>query len=283
MTQDRSAPAIILVAPQLAENIGTAARAMLNCGLTDLRLVRPRPSWPHPRAVAAAAGADAVLDNARIFETTAEAIADLHYVYATTARPRELVKEVVTPRIAGADTLARLEQGERTGYLFGPERTGLENDDVSLADAVVTVPLNKDFSSLNLAQGVLVVAYEWRMAAIAAPDRVLAAGKAERATREDVVGFFTRLEAELDACGFLRNPQMRPTMVRNIRSIFQRAGLMAHEVRTLQGIISGLVEQPHAPRGMEKTAKTKPKTPAPQAINRPESAADARKPRGQRV
>lgn len=243
---ERIAPAVILVAPQLAENIGSAARAMLNCGLTDLRLVRPRPSWPHPRAIAAASGADIVLEKARIFDETKDAIADLHYVYATTARPREGVKTVVTAREAGREIHERAGRAERSGFLFGPERTGLENEDVSLADAIVTVPLNREFSSLNLGQAVLLAAYEWRMAGDTTPARSLALGKAEVASREDVVGFFERLEAELDACGFLRNTEMRPTMVRNIRNIFHRAGLMAHEVRTLQGIVTGLTERPHA-------------------------------------
>jgi tRNA/rRNA methyltransferase len=257
---DRLAPAVILVRPQLAENIGSAARAMLNCGLTDLRLVRPRPSWPHPRAVAAAAGADMVLDGAKIFSTTAEAIADLHYVYATTARPREGVKPMVTARAAATEVHERAAKRERSGFLFGPERTGLENDEVSLADAILRVPVNPEFSSLNLAQAVLLAAYEWRQAGEDAAPRVLLKGKAEAATKEDIVGFFDRLEAELDACGFLRNPEMRPTMVRNIRNIFHRAGLMAHEVRTLQGILTGLTQRPHAPRPTPKPRKTRGKT-----------------------
>lgn len=255
------APAVILVRPQLAENIGSAARAMLNCGLTDLRLVKPRPSWPHPRAIAAAAGADAVLDGARVFATTAEAIADLHYVYATTARPREGVKPMVSAHAAAAEVHERAARRERSGFLFGPERTGLENDEVSLADAMLRVPVNPEFSSLNLAQAVLLAAYEWRQAGEDAPPRVLLKGKAEAATKADIVGFFARLEAELDACGFLRNPEMRPTMVRNIRNIFHRAGLMAHEVRTLQGIVTGLTQRPHAPRSTPKPRKTREKTP----------------------
>jgi tRNA/rRNA methyltransferase len=248
LSADRQAPAIVLVAPQLAENIGSAARAMLNCGLTDLRLVRPRPSWPHPRAVAAAAGADLVLDRAKIFATTEEAIADLHYVYATTARPREGVKSVVSARAAAEDVKERLGRGERSGYMFGPERTGLENDDVALADAILTVPLNPDFSSLNLAQAVLLAAYEWRILTVDAPARSLAKGRAEAASKKEVLDFFARLESELDDCGFLRNTEMRPIMVRNIRSIFYRAGLMAHEARTLHGILTGLTQRPHAPR-----------------------------------
>ncbi|MBI3452453.1 MAG: RNA methyltransferase [Rhodospirillales bacterium] len=243
-----TAPAVVLVRPQLAENIGAAARAMLNCGLTDLRLVRPRPAMPDPRALAAASGADALIENAKIFATAAEAIADLHYVYATTARPREQVKTVFTVREAARDMHDRAGKNEHSGILFGPERTGLENDEVSLADALLSVPLNPEFSSLNLAQAVLIAAYEWRQAGDATPGRVLAKGKAERATRDEVFDFFARLESELDACGFLRNEKMRPTMVRNIRSIFHRAEMMAHEVRTLHGIVTGLTMRPHAPR-----------------------------------
>jgi tRNA/rRNA methyltransferase len=245
-SERKSAPVIVLVAPQLAENIGTAARAMLNCGLTDLRLVRPRPSWPHPRAIAAAAGTDSVLEKARVYPTVSQAVADLHYIYATTARPREGVKAIVTPRQAAAETHERARKGERIGFLFGPERTGLDSDDTSLADALLTVPLDPEFSSLNLAQAVLLIAYEWRLHGDATPARQLAKGKAETATRKEVLDFFVRLEAELGACGFLRNPEMRPTMVRNIRNIFHRAGLMGHEVRTLHGILTGLTQRPHA-------------------------------------
>lgn len=265
-------PVVILVAPQLADNIGASARAMLNCGLAELRLVRPRPSWPHPRAVAAASGADAVLDAAQVFATTAEAVADLHHVYATTARARELVKPVVTARMAAAEIRERAQAGERCGFLFGPERTGLENDDVSLADTLVTVPLNPEFSSLNLAQAVLVVAYEWRQAESTAAERRLPLGRGKPATREELIGFFTRLEGALDECGFLRNEEMRPVMVRNIRAMFQRAGLLEHEIRTLHGILTGLTERPHAPRpgqpGRPKplTSKPKRKKPRPEAV-----------------
>jgi tRNA/rRNA methyltransferase len=240
------APAVILVGTQLAENIGMTARAMLNCGLTDLRLVRPRPEWPNERAVAAASGADVVLEGARIFETTAAAIADLHFVYATTGRAREIVKPVVTGRAAAADIHERAARGERSGFLFGPERTGLENDDVTLAQSILRVPLNPDYASLNIAQAVLIATYEWYQAGDATPARVDPVVKAESATSEEVNEFLNRLEAELVECGFLRNPEMRPTMVRNIRAIFMRAGLMTHEVRTLHGIVTGLTERPHA-------------------------------------
>ena len=157
-------PVVILVDPQLGENIGTAARAMLNCGLGRLRLVRPRDGWPSDRAVAAASGADAVLDGATLFDTTAAAIADLEQVYATTARPREMIKPVMTPRRAAAEMRAAIGGGRPVGILFGPERTGLLNDDLALADTLISVPLNPAYSSLNLAQAVLLVAYEWAQA-----------------------------------------------------------------------------------------------------------------------
>src|SRR5271156_3139130 len=162
-------PVIILVEPQLAENIGAAARAMLNCGLTELRLVQPRPEWPNERARANSSGAEAVLDQAALFRSVAEATADLQRVYATTGRGRDLIKLVMTPPQAVREMRAELGRGERVGVLFGPERTGLLNDDVALADTVIAVPLNPAFSSLNLGQAVLIVGYEWFKADDATP------------------------------------------------------------------------------------------------------------------
>ena len=234
-------PVIILVEPQLAENIGAAARAMLNCGLTELRLVQPRPEWPSERARATAAGAEAVLDAAGVFRSVGEATSDLQRVYATTGRGRDLVKLVMTPPQAVAEMRVELGRGERVGVLFGPERTGLLNDDVALADTVVTVPLNPDFSSLNLAQAVLLVAYEWRKADDRTVPVALHHGAAPPATKGHLTSFLTRLEAELDECGFLRNVEMRPAMVRNIRAMFGRAELTDQEVRTLHGILTELV------------------------------------------
>jgi tRNA/rRNA methyltransferase len=245
-------PAIILVRPQLAENIGTAARAMLNCGLTELRLVKPRPTMPHPRAIAACSGADSVIESARIFASVEEAAADLDHLYATTARARDQLKPVVTARQAAKEFRDYAAVGERVGYLFGPERTGLENEELLLADALVSVPLNPKFSSLNLAQAVLLLAYEWRMAGDATAPRRSEESKEGRASKQEQAEFFKRLEAELDACGFLRNTHMRPTMVQNIRNIFLRGGLMKHEVRTLHGVLTGLTQRPHAPRPKAK-------------------------------
>ncbi len=169
-------PAIILVEPQLGENIGTAARAMMNCALDDLRLVRPRDGWPSDRAIAAASGADVVLDRARLYPSVPAAIADLVHVYAATARDRGMVRREVTPRQAAGEMHARLAAGEACGVLFGPERTGLLNDDVTLADTVLTVPLNPGFSSLNLAQAVMIVGYEWFTAGAEAPSETLHTG-----------------------------------------------------------------------------------------------------------
>jgi tRNA/rRNA methyltransferase len=235
-------PAIILVRPQLSENIGTAARAMLNNNLTDLRLVAPRPDWLSDRAIAAASGADRVLLGAKVFDTTAAAIADLHRVWASTARNRFMVKSVDTPRSAAAAMRGIATDGQRFGVLFGPERTGLENDDLALADTVITVPLNPDYSSLNLAQCVLLVAYEWYQAAAPTlPEGHMSKGAADLATKEKLQGFFDHLERELDECGFLRVADKRPVMVRNIRNLFQRTHLTGQEVQTLHGIVHELV------------------------------------------
>ncbi len=234
-------PVIILVEPQLAENIGAAARAMLNCGLSELRLVQPRPEWPSDRARSTSAGAEAVLDAADVFRSLVDATSDLQRVYATTGRARDLVKQVMTPRQAIAEMRAELARVERVGVLFGPERTGLLNDDVAVADGVITVPLNPEFSSLNLAQAVLIVAYEWFKADDRTAPVALHHGTSSPASKGHLMSFMTRLEAELDACGFLRNPEMRPAMVRNIRAMFGRAELTDQEIRTLHGILTELV------------------------------------------
>jgi tRNA/rRNA methyltransferase len=234
-------PVIILVEPQLAENIGAAARAMLNCGLTEMRLVNPKPDWPSERARANSSGAESVLEAAGVFRSVTEATADLRRVYASTGRARDLVKRVLTPPAAIAEMRAAIGVGERIGVLFGPERSGLTNDDIAGVDAIVQVPLNPAFHSLNLGQAVLLIAYEWFKAGDATPADVLHAGGEPPATRGHLDSFLTRLETELDACGFLRNRDMRPAMVRNIRALFGRAQLTDQEVRTLHGILTELV------------------------------------------
>jgi tRNA/rRNA methyltransferase len=238
---ERPGPAVILVEPQLGDNIGAAARAMLNCGLMDMRLVRPRDGWPNPRAEAMASGALAVLDRARVFDTTAEAVAELELVLATTARARDLSRVVLTPRAAAERISGHMAGGGKAGILFGPERAGLVNDDVILADAVINVPLNPTFSSLNLAQAVLLVGYEWFQTdvSVAAESEW---GAAPPATVEEREFFFARLEAEMDRAGFLFPPHLAPTIRRNIRAMFTRARLTDQEVRTMHGVLSALIK-----------------------------------------
>ena len=231
-------PAIILVEPQLGENIGTAARAMMNCALDDLRLVRPRDGWPSAKAMAAASGADTVLDKTRLFPSIEAAIADLTHVYATTTRDRGMVRRQVSPRHAAAEMRVWITDGEPCGVLFGPERTGLLNDDVALADTVLTVPLNPGFSSLNLGQAVLIVAYEWYLAGSGAPAEILRRGGSRPAAKGELLNFFAHLEEELERNGFLRNKESRPSMVRNLRSLFQREQMTEQEIRTMHGVVT---------------------------------------------
>lgn len=241
---EAAAPEIVLVRPQIGENIGAAARAMFNCGLTGLRLVAPREAWPNAKAEAAAAGAAPMLREARLFPDTAGAIADLTRVYAATARPRDLVKPVLSPRAAAAEMRGAIADGARVGILFGAERSGLDNDDVTLADAVIEIPANPEFPSLNLAQAVLVCAYEWRLAAPGAkgPGRRFGRRRAKAASKGELEALFAHLEAELDAAGFLRPAEKRPRMVRNIRNMLARADLTEQEVRTFRGIIAALAK-----------------------------------------
>lgn len=233
-------PAVVLVAPQMGENIGACARAMLNFGLTELRLVRPRDGWPNEQARAMASRADSVLDEARVFDSTADAVADRHLVLATTARPRELVKAVLTPRQAAALSRSAVAAGERVAWLFGAERAGLDNDDVARAHAIVQVPANPAFASINLAQAVLLMGYEWFQAV---PEPRGNDGLGVPATAAEMESFHGRLEAALDAAGFLKPPEKRPHMVRNIRSLFQRLRPTEQELRTLHGIVSALLRR----------------------------------------
>ena len=234
-------PAIILVEPQLGENIGTAARAMMNCGLDDLRLVRPRDGWPSDRAVAAASGADAVLDQARLYPSVEAAIGDLVHVYASTARDRYMVKRELTPRRAAEEMRGYMAAGEACGVLFGPERTGLLNDHIALAETVVTVPLNPAFASLNLAQAVLIVGYECFTAKTEPCPEITHLGHSRAANKEELLRFFEHFEEALTASGFLRHAEKRPSMTRNLRNLFQRAGCTEQELRTLHGVITAFM------------------------------------------
>ena len=238
-------PAIILVGAQLGENIGTVARAMLNFGLTDLRLVRPRPDWQIDRARIAAAGAEGLIDNRRLFDTVADATADLGFVVATTARFRDMVKPVMIPGYLAQQMRSQAEEsGTKSGVLFGPERTGLDNEDISLADAICRVPLNPDFSSLNLAQAVLLIGYEWFQTGDTTPPTQLPVSDTRPATRAEVHAMFAHFEAALDAAGFLAPPEKKPAMARNLRNMFHRASLTEQDIRTFRGVINALLRWP---------------------------------------
>ena len=238
-------PVVILVRPQLGENIGMAVRAMLNCGLSTLRLVAPRDGWPNDRAQRAASGADVVLENVEVFDSVADAVADLEHVVATTARNRELTQRILTPRRAAAQVRGLIGQGERVGILFGPERTGLENDDMVHADTALSIPLNPQFSSLNIAQAVLLVAYEWAAAGEETPAERMSDHATRPASKEELQNLFDHLERALDQSGFLRNKDMRPSMVLNLRALLQRAEMTEQEARTFHGVIKFLSKSKH--------------------------------------
>lgn len=246
-----SAPVVILVNPQLGENIGMAARAMANFGLHELRLVDPREGWDRERAVNAASGAHATVETAQVFPDLQAALADVSRVYATTARPRDMTKEVLTPEQAGVEMRQHVTQGEKIAVMFGRERYGLSNDEVSFADVIVTAPVNPAYASLNIAQAVLLMGYEWykheatslgmataELPAIAEPG--LQMPNTRLATKGELAGFYGHLETELEASGFFKTDKKQPTMMRNLRNIFGRAQLTEQEVRSLRGVVSSL-------------------------------------------
>jgi tRNA/rRNA methyltransferase len=234
------APVVILVRPQLGENVGAAARAMLNFGLSELRLVRPQCGWPNVKAVQAASGATEVLNRLQLFDRVADAALDLHRLFATTARPRDLAKPVVTAAQAAREARAALAGGERVGILFGPERTGLFNDDLILADAVVNIPVNPDFFSLNLAQAVLLVAYEWFQSEARVPERQDSEPADRPASKSELDQLLEQLIAELDAVNFFRAADRRESMSRALKLIFARADLRSPDVHLLRGVIKDL-------------------------------------------
>ncbi len=235
-----NSPVVILVRPQLADNIGACARAMANGGLFHLRLVAPRDGWPQDKAWRTASGADRILEAVTVHDSIADATADLQHVFATCPRPRHIIKPVLTARGAAVELRAICGRGLRAGLLFGPERAGLENDEMAQADALVRYPLNPAFMSLNLAQAVMVLAYEWWTAAEATAPRSLMTNETRVARKAELENFLTHLVDQLDACGFLRNLPKRPGMVRNIRHLFQRGEVTEQELRTLHGIITEL-------------------------------------------
>jgi tRNA/rRNA methyltransferase len=235
-----NSPVVVLVRPQLAENVGTTARAMANGGLFHLRLVAPRDGWPQERAWRSASGADRILEAATVFDTVDAAVADLHRVFATCPRPRHIVKPVLTARGAAAEMREITRRALRVGILFGPERAGLDNEDMARADALVRYPLNPGFMSLNLAQAVMIMAYEWWLAEDGTPPRELMTNETRVATKGELENLLGHLVRELDACGFLRNEQKRPGMVRNLRHLFERGEVTEQELRTLHGVVTEL-------------------------------------------
>jgi tRNA/rRNA methyltransferase len=236
-------PIIILVNPQMGENIGAAARAMLNCGLCHLRLVNPRDGWPSERADAMSSGALEIMPPVQVFTSLEDAIADCHTIYATTARARDLVKPVMTARCAGGAIHQDIAEGQRVAILFGAERAGLSNDEVMMAHRLITIPLNPDFSSLNLGQSVLLVSYEWSQGTFDALASTLPLGKSNPAPAALFNGFFDRLDNELSAGGFYRVAEMKDTISRNIRSLFSRAHPTDQEINTLHGVLTTLIGQ----------------------------------------
>jgi len=234
------APAIILCEPQLGENIGTTARAMANFGLWDLRLVNPREGWPSEKAKSAAAKADHVIDRVQVFDTVEEAVADLNLVLATTARKRDMFKEVIGPDVAAAKIVSHINGGGGAGLLFGRERWGLNNKEVALSDAIVTLPVEAAFASLNIAQAVLVLAYEFKKASAAGEPLPFDEVAGAAANKGDIVGMFEHLQKALDEAGFFTVAEKRPSMVTNIRNMLNRAKFNAQEVRTFRGIIAAL-------------------------------------------
>ncbi|MCC7305695.1 MAG: RNA methyltransferase [Alphaproteobacteria bacterium] len=249
-------PAFILVRPQMAENIGAAARGMLNFGLTDLRLVAPRDRWPSKKAITMAAKALDGPVKVKVFKTLAEAAADLNILYATTARHRDLEKSVLVPEQAARDAQARMKKKQKPGFVFGPERTGLENDEIALCQKLITIPVNPEFPSLNLAQAVLLIAYEINHQGHQAHQGklnknlgalgVLGGKKTTPAPQAKQEELMARLINELDKNQFFKSKNLKPTMTRNIRAMLIRAEWTDQEIRTFHGIISTLTDKKKA-------------------------------------
>jgi len=244
----RPSPAIILVEPQLGENIGAAARAMANFGLWDLRLVNPRDGWPNLHAVRAASKADHVLDKVTVHGTLAEAVADLDLVYATTARSRDMQKDVFGPEAATAGLAKHIAGGGRAGVLFGRERWGLYNEEIAVADAIVTFPVEVAFASLNIAQAVLLMSYDWRRQVDGGELPFTDPPESPPATKDQLFGLFEHLEGVLDTTGFFTSADKRPSMVDNLRTMLTRARMTAQEVRTFRGIVSSIDRKHQRPK-----------------------------------
>ena len=261
-------PAIILVHPQLGENSGMVARARANFGLAELRLVNPRDGWPSEKAISAASKADHVINAARVFSSLEEAVADLNFVYATTARDRYGYKEVRSPVVAANTLRQRFRAGEATGILFGRERTGLTNEEIALADELVTFPVNPAFASLNLAQAVLLMSYEWMKTGMGSLEETAFGALPQRpAKKDELQGLFDHMEEALDARGYFRPAAKKPKLIENLRSALTRPSFTGSEIQVLRGIVSCLDRfTREAPRGagaptVNRTRNRRPKVP----------------------
>ncbi|MGV2099360.1 RNA methyltransferase [Rhizobium sp. 21-4511-3d] len=252
-------PAIILVEPQMGENIGMVARAMANFGLSELRLVNPRDGWPNERAQATASKADHVIEATKVYDTLEKAIADLNFVYATTARERDGFKPVRSPVVAAETLRAKFRAGEGTGILFGRERWGLTNEEVALADEIVTFPVNPAFASLNIAQAVLLMSYEWMKSGMEdLSDVPFQAMEQTQSTKEQLFGFFDQLEEALEARNYFHPPAKKPKMVDNLRAVLSRRAFTEQEISVLRGVISSLDRfSRQYPRGSRSPAVAK--------------------------
>ncbi|PWL34606.1 RNA methyltransferase [Marivita sp. XM-24bin2] len=241
MPSDTPQPAFVLVRPQMGENIGAAARAMLNFGLERMRLVAPRDGWPNQSAVAMASGAGRVLDDAVLVERTVEAVADCTYVFATTARQRDLTKPVMTPERAMQVAREKIAGGEKVAVLFGPERAGLENDDIALANAIISVPVNPEFPSLNLAQCVLLTGYEWRRQTVEVAAEITEMAGSDWASAIEVDRLAAHYEETLDSAGFFFPETKSESMRRNLRNLWSRMPLTTADVKMLHGMLRQMV------------------------------------------
>lgn len=240
MPSEQPKPTFVLIRPQMGENIGAAARAMLNFGLDRMRITSPRDGWPNQKAVAMASGAGRVLDDAQICETTAEAVGDCTFVYATTARPRELTKPVFSPEAAMRDAFVRIEAGQKVAVLFGPERAGMENDDIAKANAIVTVPVNPEFPSLNLAQCVLLMGYEWRRVREEVVDHTVSM-EGDWAEQIEIEKLADHYENRMQDAGFFYPEAKAANMKINLRNLWSRMPLTRADVQMLHGVLRQMV------------------------------------------
>ncbi len=261
-TRETMTPAIVLVHPQMGENIGAAARAMMNFGLSDLRIVKPRDGWPNEKAYSMASGASEILDNARICKTLEEAVADVQRVYATTSRSRDMLKPWCTP----AEVSEEIHGGDvKSAILFGAERTGLTNDEVVNADMIITIPTHPENASLNIAQSIVIVAYEWfKPLAVEFKDEPKRStsrkaspvkkhqGTFVPATKEEIQGFFDHFEQALVDADFFKSWDKKPGMWRNLKGLFTRTGMSAQDVQTMRGVIRAFTDL----QKPKKSAKT---------------------------